>query len=320
MDNILISVIIPVYNAELYIENCVRSILSQSLNEIEILLIDDGSIDKSGILCDALAETDRKIRVWHIDNNGVTNARRIGVEYANGVYICFVDADDDLPKDSLKLMYEFAVNENIDILIAAKNRISNKNKTNLLTNRKEGELTMEDYAINMLCGDSFIGPHGRLIRRILFAMTKAMDIPKDIIVNEDLIMNLKLGTSAGKIFQTNQIVSYNYYDREGSVSKKKKGFSYWIKVFNICQSILEDNYNLSTSSILRKAFIIMKIDRTYNIEWKKEEREQRKEILQEAKKISILNSDIKRKIVILQYPKLIFFIKIAFYINKKMRK
>lgn len=320
MDNILISVIIPVYNAELYIEDCVRSVLSQSLNEIEILLINDGSVDSSGMLCDALAETSRKIKVWHIDNNGVTNARRIGVEYANGEYICFVDADDDLPEDSLKLMYEFAIDKDIDILVAAKNRVSNKHKINLLTNKKEGELSMEDYATNMLRGDVFIGPHGRLTKRILFAVTKAMDIPRDIIVNEDLIMNLKLGTSARRIYQTNRIVSYNYYDREGSVSKKKKDFSYWVKVFDICQNILIENYGLTTSRILREAFTIMKLDRVYDIDWKKEEKEQRKKILQDAKELSILQSDVKRKIAILQYPKLVFFIKIVFYINRKIKK
>lgn len=90
----LISVIVPVYNVEKYLRRCVESIMSQTYKEIEILLIDDGSTDDSGRICDDLALKDRRIHVFHKENGGVSSARNLGIERACGDYICFVDSDD----------------------------------------------------------------------------------------------------------------------------------------------------------------------------------------------------------------------------------
>ena len=90
----LISVIVPVYNVEKYLRRCVESIMSQTYKEIEILLIDDGSTDDSGRICDDLAIKDRRIHVFHKENGGVSSARNLGIERACGDYICFVDSDD----------------------------------------------------------------------------------------------------------------------------------------------------------------------------------------------------------------------------------
>ena len=96
MNNPTISVIVPVYNAEKYINECVNSITSQTLRDIEILLVDDGSKDGSPQVCDLLATEDNRIRVYHKENGGASEARNYGIEKANGKYILFVDADDFL--------------------------------------------------------------------------------------------------------------------------------------------------------------------------------------------------------------------------------
>lgn len=89
-----ISVIVPVYNAESYLADCIESILAQSYTEFELLLIDDGSKDKSGIICDSYADKDPRVRVIHKENGGVSSARNLGLSIASGEYIAFVDSDD----------------------------------------------------------------------------------------------------------------------------------------------------------------------------------------------------------------------------------
>lgn len=95
----LISVVVPVYNVEAYLEKCVNSILHQYYENIEVILIDDGSTDNSGAICDALAAADSRIKVLHKPNGGVSSARNLGISVASGAYICFVDSDDWLDID-----------------------------------------------------------------------------------------------------------------------------------------------------------------------------------------------------------------------------
>ena len=101
MNNPKISIIIPVYNVEKYLHRCVDSILSQTFTDFELLLIDDGSNDKSGNICDEYTERDVRIRVFHKKNGGVSSARNLGLDKAKGEYVTFVDADDYLEPDTL---------------------------------------------------------------------------------------------------------------------------------------------------------------------------------------------------------------------------
>lgn len=100
-----ISVIVPVYRAEAFLRKCTESILTQTFADLELLLIDDGSPDKSGQLCDQIAQGDPRVRVFHKGNGGVSSARNLGMAEAQGRYIAFADSDDWLPPDALALMY-----------------------------------------------------------------------------------------------------------------------------------------------------------------------------------------------------------------------
>ena len=97
----VISVIVPVYNVEKYLEKCVQSVLAQTFKEIEILLIDDGSKDASGRLCDQYALKDGRIRVIHKENGGLSDARNRGIMEARGDYLSFIDGDDYIEPDML---------------------------------------------------------------------------------------------------------------------------------------------------------------------------------------------------------------------------
>lgn len=107
-ENVKVSVIIPVYNAEKWLERCVTSVTNQTLKEIEIILVDDGSTDNSLAMCEKFAAKDNRISVIHCQNNGPATARNIGMEKATGEYIAFVDADDEVKPDMYESMYEIA--------------------------------------------------------------------------------------------------------------------------------------------------------------------------------------------------------------------
>lgn len=101
----LISVVVPVYNASKYVSKCIQSIQKQKYDNWELILVDDGSTDNSGDICDMFAEKDGRIRVIHQENQGSVSARRNGVMAAEGEYICFLDADDTMPPTALEALY-----------------------------------------------------------------------------------------------------------------------------------------------------------------------------------------------------------------------
>ncbi len=111
-----LTVIIPVYNTKRYLEQCVASVTGQSLQDIEILLVDDGSTDGSGALCDVLAERDNRIRVVHKENGGAASARNLGIEKAVGEYIMFLDSDDWLDTDAAETLVRQADEQKTDVL------------------------------------------------------------------------------------------------------------------------------------------------------------------------------------------------------------
>ena len=110
------SVIIPVYNVEKYINRCLKSILSQRYNDLEIILIDNGSTDRSGSICDIYANEDANISVYHIENHGVGSARNFGLSKARGEFIYFVDSDDYLV-GNLFAEFEDKLTPDLDLLV-----------------------------------------------------------------------------------------------------------------------------------------------------------------------------------------------------------
>lgn len=101
----LISIIVPVYNVENYIKECINSIINQSYKNIEIILVDDGSTDNSGSLCEEFSLIDSRIVTFHKENGGLSDARNYGIRHSNGEYIMFVDSDDIIDKDIVNVLY-----------------------------------------------------------------------------------------------------------------------------------------------------------------------------------------------------------------------
>ena len=110
-----ISIIVPVYNVERYLEKCINSILDQTFKNFEVLIIDDGSNDNSGLICDKFAESDSRIKIFHRQNEGIAKVRSFGLKQAKGKYICFVDSDDYIFESYLGCLYYAITNTNAKI-------------------------------------------------------------------------------------------------------------------------------------------------------------------------------------------------------------
>lgn len=111
----VISIIVPVYNVEKYIDKCIKSILAQTFKDFELILVDDGSTDDCGKICDEYAEKDKRIKVIHKKNGGLSSARNAGIEASNGSYLGFIDSDDYIDDDMYEVLYNNIIKENADI-------------------------------------------------------------------------------------------------------------------------------------------------------------------------------------------------------------
>lgn len=115
MNNPIISVIVPVYNVEKYLSRCIESILTQTFTDFELLLINDGSTDKSGRICDEYAKNDTRVKVYHNDNHGVSFSRNFGIKKALGEWIIYIDGDDYFLPNAIETLYNLALEKNYNI-------------------------------------------------------------------------------------------------------------------------------------------------------------------------------------------------------------
>lgn len=317
MNNPIISIIVPVYNVEKYIERCINSILSQSFKQFELILVNDGSTDNSGKICDKYSQIYSNIKVFHRKNNGVNTARKLGVENACGNFIIFVDSDDELKNDALKQMYEYQQKYDADIIVTAKSRIKSNHKEINLKNKCDGHLSTNEYIICLLENKIFIGPHGRMTRRNLFYTSNAFNMPTEIVINEDLIMNLRLGLYANNIYVSNQLNTYNYYDNIGTASKNKKDLFYWNKVFLTINEILIQ-HKLNTSPDIKKAYCIFMLNRILTSTQKPDLIKE--QLLSEVSKgNNIKDTEILKNYLLIRYHLLSIPIKIIFKIMNSIK-
>ena len=166
----LIGVIVPVYKVEKYIAECIESILAQTYTNFRLILVDDGSPDDAGRICDEYAKKDKRITVIHQENAGVTRARACGVEEAKDCeWITFVDGDDTLPIDALTRLMAL-VNSEADIILGYRTEINNGIERAVLNNIGSGRYNSIDYINAMLIDDCAIGPWAKIIKRIALSL------------------------------------------------------------------------------------------------------------------------------------------------------
>ena len=134
----LISVIVPVYKVEQYLEKCIISIINQSYKNLEIILVDDGSPDDCPMICDRWAKKDSRIRVIHKKNGGLSDARNVGISLAKGMYVCFVDSDDYISEKFVETLYDLIISCHTDIsAVRFKEVTSNNEQIEKITENEE---------------------------------------------------------------------------------------------------------------------------------------------------------------------------------------
>ncbi len=200
-----ISIIIPVFNKAEYIEACLLSLLRQDFDDFEIVAVDDGSTDRSGEICDRMAQTDRRIRVFHQSNGGVTAARRFGVEQSHGRYIMFVDSDDELLPHALQTMYKTIEETRADEVIGTwKNQYGQIHDSGM-----RGRQSCEPLVRNLLAiKNSFCVLWGIIFKKEL--LDGCLNAPREIIQREDSLMQIKcLMKSPDVYFIPDTVYGYN---------------------------------------------------------------------------------------------------------------
>ena len=212
-----ISVIVPVYNVEAYLERCVESILHQTYTNFELILINDGSTDSSGQICDQLAHQYENIKVYHIENAGVSNARNIGIQLATGAWITFVDSDDFVTNDYLATLASAVEGGNVGFVIAPLHHIKNGIVTDLppYSGRKELWSTEETMKELLMTTKTSFFPVAKLFKRDLLVDEK---FNTDYHLAEDALFltELLLKTRCSSVFIDKPI--YYYDHREGSAT------------------------------------------------------------------------------------------------------
>lgn len=187
-----ISIIVPVYNTEKYLHQCVESILSQSFKDFELLLIDDGSRDGSGVICDEYASNDKRVRVWHQENQGVSVARDVGLEHAQGEWIYFPDSDDIITEDAFETMVSM-VYDGVDYVICGYEVYDeNGNCTYAIAERKQ-RLIMRDKALIEMFTPTDYRYQGYLWNKLFNASIirdNNLRFVKGIKFNEDRLFNV----------------------------------------------------------------------------------------------------------------------------------
>lgn len=214
----LVSVIVPVYNAEKYINICIQSIVSQTYQNIEIIIIDDGSEDNTAVICKNLAEHNRHIRYHRQDNSGVSAARNIGYSMSKGQYIIFIDADDELHASMIeKLLYDIKKN-NADISVcdikkveSSIEKIENKQATSI-------ELYSQDDALDLYMRKNYfeIGVWNKLFKRSLIENIRFSEGRK---MNEDKFFVFEALMKADRVTYRREPLYY-YYVRPNSATKR----------------------------------------------------------------------------------------------------
>ena len=212
-----ISVIVPVYNVENYLERCVESILHQTYTNFELILINDGSTDSSGQICYHLANQYENIKVYHIENAGVSNARNVGIQLATGAWITFVDSDDFVTNDYLATLASAVEGENVGFVIAPLHHIKNGIVTDLplYSGRKELWSTEETMKELLMTTRTSFFPVAKLFKRDLLTDEK---FNTDYHLAEDALFltELLLKTRCSSVFIDKPI--YYYDHREGSAT------------------------------------------------------------------------------------------------------
>lgn len=252
-NNPKISIIVPVYNVEQYLPRCIYSILNQSFADFELLLIDDGSKDKSGAICDEYAAKDSRIRVFHKENGGVSSARNIGLENARGEWLSFIDGDDVITEGYFNIRQE---HEGVDVIIKPYSVVN-----------ADGRVTCHNNELSILTGKDKIFRYyvqkrnnalwDKIIKRKTIG-TKRFNT--NVSIGEDFLFFMSVLPNV-KSIAFDDTGSYRYFLRQGSamqsVDIKRRIEILWQNIDNVKSFTNTDDLRLLQKGIVYKSYVLL---------------------------------------------------------------
>lgn len=229
----LITVVIPVYNVENYLDECIKSIIQQTYSNLEIILVDDGSLDNSGDICDKYASLDNRIKVIHKDNGGLSSARNAGINIAKGKYITFVDSDDYLELDTIEILYHQIIANNAEISVVAFESFFENGKKFSNNHKSKMFVYSRTEAMDNFLFDDYLTPcvWGKLYKIWLWNDVRC---PEGRLF-EDQFTTYKLIDKCNKVVYITE-PKYHYRKRSGSIGHS--AFTY--KTYDLYEAIQEE--------------------------------------------------------------------------------
>lgn len=321
MINDLITIIVPIYNMEQYLDRCLNSIINQSYKNLEILLIDDGSTDNSSAICEKYQKKDKRIKYFKKENGGLSSARNYGIKKSIGKYIGFVDSDDVISQDMFLTLYNNLIKTSADMSICEVVRFkdnvefSNKNNISVYNSEETLKIILEDkkicnFAVNKLYKKE-------LMQNIEYPVGK---------YQEDVGTTYKFIKNAKKIVYSDSEL-YGYYSRDNSITKslsQKFVYDYFEMIENRSNDLkdmnIDEYIDLNNANVILGMFIdlsqnkkILK-DKTFSLYMDKK-LVKLKELYKITKKLNTLKHNIL--INILLFNKNIFLLLMNIYLKIK---
>lgn len=256
-----ISIIVPVYNAEKYLQPCIDSILAQTFTYFELLLIDDGSHDNSGNICDAYEKKDKRIQVFHNPNAGVTASRKFGVKQAVSNWILFVDADDKLYNNALTTLWKYR-NE-ADVINAS---FINSNGKKWI-HKDLGVMSKFKYTESLVKSKTYGVVYASLYKKSLFK-DSSFAFGNDIKIGEDLLMNIEISQRVDIALNISDIIYWYRQNGKSVMNTKICSPLYWNKFFRFRNKLISND--LETEMLTKDLETIIIAFKNPNIPGKKE--------------------------------------------------
>ncbi len=237
-----ICVIVPVYNVERYIKKCVDSIINQTFLDFDLFLIDDGSKDNSGIICDQYAKKYKNVFSFHKENGGLSDARNYGLERQNAEYLTFIDSDDYIESHFLEELYHVAITHKADLVISGLRNVYdyNSDRDFDISLSNQIELTREEAYKRMLLQQGCdVSAVGKLYKSEIF---RSIRYPKGMLYEDIQIIDQIIETAEHIVFDSYK--GYCYYQRSGSImyGKMSKERLVLIEACNYLIALAKEKY------------------------------------------------------------------------------
>lgn len=341
MNNPLVSVVMPVYNVEKYVEKAINSVLNQTYSNFELILINDGSEDNSLEICKRLAREDSRISIIDKINEGVSKARNDGIEKANGEYILFVDSDDDIKKDMIEILVEKIQKSNSDLVLCGYNynvmennrlvsslKIFSQEKTILKNN------LIKSYTIELMTSDLLIHSIWNKLYKMEIIKKFNIRYKEDLDFGEDLFFSLEYIYNIDSLDIVKQCL-YNYYQYNtgNNLTSKYRNNKFniikiWMKRLDWFSEDITDSKTLDYISWLKTRWTLSCC--AYIMHMKKSYKDKRAEIIKilESTDFDIANSSINigykkfilEKIVYSKNVNLIYLLSLFLFLFKQKFK